>query len=332
MFGWLLQNPIANMPGPWFLLLYAVVAVCGLVAAAIVILLSDPTRDREDLSIPEPLDPYEIAFLRGGNPEVTRLAVFDLLQRGVIELADRKKFLGFLPQGKQLQLGSAPKESLGDNALLLNAAGWFESARNPFDIYAASNSLAKRMEAFSNQFEARLKEKELLESEEQRSLRATVCVSLIIGFVALSAYKITAALMTGHFNILFLIFFTIVSIVATVAVCRKRRLSHLGRRYLKQLQLAFHALKAAGKQHRNGAIDKESEVASHPNPALLMAMGIFGIVVLKESAFADFYQTYQRAQSTASGCGSGCGAGGGCGGGGCGGGCGGGGCGGCGGG
>lgn len=321
MMGWLFQNPVANLPGPWFLMLFAVVAVSGLIAAGVILMLFDETRDRENLAVPAAPDPYEIAYLRGGTPEVTRLAVFDLLQRRVIELADKEKWLGVLAQGKELKRGSVQLDSSRDGSLLLVAGSWFNTSRKPEEIYGKSDSLVKQLEPLCESYESRLKERDLLETDGHQSTRHFAGGVLTVGLLGLAAFKSTAAVMTGHFNVGFLILFTVASLIGTAVVCRKKRLSHLGRRYLKQLQLAFASLKSVGKYPTSNSSTEEQGM----NPALLVAMGLFGIVVLKESAYADFYKTYERATATGGGCGSGCGSsgGGGCGGGGCGGGCGG---------
>ena len=129
MFQWLVQNPIANMPGPWFLVLFVTAVVCSLIAAALVIRLADTTRDREDLPIVEQPDPYLMGQLRGGTPEVTRLAVFDLIQRGVVEMFDGEKTLGISPTGKFLRRGSTSLDSVRGNSLLHTAANWFHKQR-----------------------------------------------------------------------------------------------------------------------------------------------------------------------------------------------------------
>ena len=46
------------------------------------------------MPIPTKPDPYEIAFLRGGENEVTRLLAFDLINRGYLRVAEKGKPTG----------------------------------------------------------------------------------------------------------------------------------------------------------------------------------------------------------------------------------------------
>ena len=63
-----LHNPIANMYGPAFLVFYAaVIAVAFLGCAAYIRSIEPKSADRE---IPRSIDPYEIAYLRGGASRV----------------------------------------------------------------------------------------------------------------------------------------------------------------------------------------------------------------------------------------------------------------------
>src|SRR5438132_9961841 len=46
----------------------------------------------------KPFDPYEVAYLRGGEREVVKLCLFDLLQRGYLEVRETKKWLSTVRQ------------------------------------------------------------------------------------------------------------------------------------------------------------------------------------------------------------------------------------------
>ena len=69
--NWLLHNVVADLYGPYFLLFYATVIVALIVACCRSVRSVDQTRDLDPPEVPAKLDPYEIAYLRGGENEVT---------------------------------------------------------------------------------------------------------------------------------------------------------------------------------------------------------------------------------------------------------------------
>ena len=92
--NWLMQNAIATMAGPQFLLLFAVVAAVTLLASWWWMRQSDPTANLPALPVPTSPDPYEIAYLRGGENEVLRLALFRLIQGGCLRVTEERKWWG----------------------------------------------------------------------------------------------------------------------------------------------------------------------------------------------------------------------------------------------
>ena len=83
---WLL-DPVIHLPGPEFLFLFSVLIVIGLIATRI--LVNRSTRSNlPRLKIPERLDPYAIAYLRGGDTEVIRTAMVELVEEYVVTRPD----------------------------------------------------------------------------------------------------------------------------------------------------------------------------------------------------------------------------------------------------
>ena len=85
---WLVHNAIADMYGPRFLVLYA--SVIGLTIGVCwwVLRQRDATSSVRPPLIPSQPDPHEIAYLRGGEEEVARVVVFDLLQRNYLRMTE----------------------------------------------------------------------------------------------------------------------------------------------------------------------------------------------------------------------------------------------------
>ena len=135
--------------------------------------------------------------------------------------------------------------------------------------------------------------------------------AFVLFIVALSVYRLAVALSRGYTNVAFLIVLTVASVIALFVVASPRRLTDLGRRYLRKLQNALSMLKRRA-----------------PAPAsneFLLAVAVHGIGILKGTSYAYYPEMFQKASRGEGGCGSpscgsGCGGGGGSGCGGCGGG------------
>ena len=76
---------IANMYGPDFLWLYAGVIVCALGVLLGAALLPRRRLRASTAGVSLNPDPYEIAYLRGGELEVGRLALIDLIEEGWLQ-------------------------------------------------------------------------------------------------------------------------------------------------------------------------------------------------------------------------------------------------------
>ena len=99
---WLLNNPIANMSGPHFLLLYGSVILLTLAAALWAAAAPDPTASLPVPLVPSDPDPYEITYLRGGEKEVARVVIIGLTQRGYLQATERKERLPNHPDPRHL--------------------------------------------------------------------------------------------------------------------------------------------------------------------------------------------------------------------------------------
>src|SRR5687767_12547872 len=123
---WLAHNPIADMRGPDFLRLYAAVIVFTLLGCAWLFRLRDPTRLMSAPSVPPELDPYEVAYLRGGENEVIRLVILDLIQRGYLQREVASDYI--------CRSGRAPDaRHLGN--LERAVFSWFHSSRTAEEIF-----------------------------------------------------------------------------------------------------------------------------------------------------------------------------------------------------
>jgi len=330
---WLLHNLIADLYGPYFLIFYAAMIAVLVVACSTSIRNLDRTKNLEPPEIPAKLDPYEIAYLRGGENEVTRVAIASLIDRGLLRVAEKKSG----PKTtKQIDLGRtpAPRDLSPIESSIMK---WTGFPADPPQIFQ-SDGIPSLVSESCVHYQDELSEKNLLAPPEMRQLGRRLWVigaALIIG---LGVYKLVVAVAKGHHNVAFLVILGTVGMFALSLACLfLPRTSKMGRAYLEQLQLAYFGLK--NQVHPIGSLTSALTMAGDPgargrlqNPAAysdcLLMVGIFGMASLAGTPLSDLTAMFKQGTSSAGGCG-----GGGCGGGGCGGGgCGGGGCGGCGGG
>lgn len=308
-----LDNPVANMYGPQFLLLYLAVAVVTLGGLWVLLRHADPTAGEPAPPVPSEPDPYATAYLRGGLGEVTRVAVFELLQRGYLTNESRLfETAHDAPDVRHL------------HPVARVAYRWFEtkSASSVREVFAKDGLAAKLRESVEARLRAPLAAERLLATDRMKRVRLGLTAVVAGLVVAFGGYKLTVALTKGHTNVLFLIVLLLAALAGAVAIYVKTPpLTARGRKYLAGLSLAFN------------------QVSSRPDPSgaspyLPLMVGLFGVTALAGTSYAfladELEQLQRSAQTTSTGwngsCGSNCG--GGCGSG-CGGGCGG--CGGCGG-
>ena len=244
------------------------------------------------------LDPYEIAYLRGGRNEVARVVIVSLVERRLLELqeADRGSLRSFVKGSKFIgQNPTRPFINLSD--LERTVYDWFAEPRPVADVFR--KSLPAELTPYCLPFEERLQRRQLLNIEDGIPLPLVVIgvVAIAVAAVAL----IVAALRNG-LPVGVIITLAVGGIVALIYFGARRRLTADGRAYLSQLR-------------------DQAAVTQGPMP-YAFAAAVAGTTALAGTPLADlggeFKKSQQQAASsgcavwTGSGCG-GCGGGGGCG-------------------
>lgn len=309
----MLGNWISDMPGPQFLAFFAITIAVVLSFFGYRKRNLDPTRTEPPLPLPRNPDPLQLAFLRGGSNEVARVVVFDLVQRGYLEVVEPEKkwFSSGEPKiGRQTDHPGLHHLS----PMELTAFNWFRgSPRPPKDMFEPG-ALAAQIEPLCAPFEEAAKSEQLLCPADYKAQCMKLGATAGALLLALAVYKLVVALMKGRHNVGILIFMIILVFVFTAILCAAPRLSARGRDYLKRLQGVFEGLKG-----------RKDALASD---ALLLMVSLYGISALADTEHATYSKMFAQSASSggcggaSGGCGGG-GGGGGCGGGGCGGGCGG---------
>ena len=301
----LFDNPLATMSGPYFLILFGFVIFFTIIILALVKTMFDKSNKLSVPSIPSEIDPYEIAFLRGGTNEVARSVIFSLLQKGFIEIDNS----GPNPVVKKTQ--NQPN-TRGLNQIEMMTFGWLGVSREPKEFFGKSG-LVEQLEVYGRTYQGRLEQQQLLIDEKTQNsfLPAKWTVFLII--FGLGAYKTVAALMHSRYNIILLIIFTVVGLLIARAASKLPRLSKLGKIYLERLQAAFDNLKYTSQ----AAYIPSDQARPAPQTTfagvdpLLLSVGVFGAGILAGTVFDNYNQAFQRSQASSfysgSSCSSGCG-------------------------
>jgi uncharacterized protein (TIGR04222 family) len=305
---WLL-DPVIHLPGPEFLVLFGVLAVMGLIATRI--LVNRSTRsDLPRLKIPERLDPYAIAYLRGGDTEVIRTAMVELVEEGWIvqvsaPMGILKKVAGTTPKWKtDLQGKSIEEFSLLQQVLLKH----FQVPHDGASVFNGSLRLSAREE--SKVYRKWVNDEELLNNRPfEPSVRLSIW-STFLAIVGLGLYKFLHALSEHRSNVAFLGFGLFILGFLFYLVTLRTRLSSRGNQFLKDIQTACVSVRslrntvpepARSKYSTRSGVLALAGDASMP----LLAMGVFGISSLQGSQLDRVFVSYRKSAANVSGCSSG---------------------------
>ena len=293
-------NSITNMCGPDFLILYGAVIAVTLFVCWWLARSCDRTGELPQLPFAEAPDPYEIAYLRGGENEVTRLVVFDLIQCGCLEVVEEPK--KWWQSKAEPQLAQVPNHPDWGHLSPIQREAFdsFASPRKASEIFAEV-AIPSRIQRYCHVYEERLQSEQLSCPAEVKSAAlgfGLIGVAIVLG---LGGYKLVAALGQGHFNVLFLLLMGLVASAILIWVCKPPRLSKRGKEYVAGLEQAFSGLKESGTI--------VSLSASTHDPALLLSVGLFGVGVLAGTPFGYYEEMFHKGaagNSFVGGCGGGC--------------------------
>ncbi len=213
------MNPF-DFSGPEFLLFYALLTAVALLAQRYW-RLSRESREVTQ-SPPRLTDPYEIAYLRGGPNELTRVAVISLIQRKALTVIKNDSLIAdpeFAPP-------SHPLEDL--------IFKFFRAQHKGYEVLKDSWVSIREKELYQEG----LVSKGLLLAPDQISRRRLDAAIVAAGLVLVSATKIAIALSRGHHNIGILIVCTLFAAAGCFAVANGRQ-SPLGVETIKGLTELF---------------------------------------------------------------------------------------------
>ncbi len=284
------------MDGTAFLILFIVFIVITLAVLAVARATIDSTDNLPTPAIPPDVDPFEIAYLRGGANELARSVVFSLVQKGFVEIKNADK---------ESRLLRRIDDGRDHNRLVeieSSALAWIGVEREAKEVFDTSGGLIERMEERSARYELELSRRQFLMPDEWKSRMNKYGLSAALAIAGVGAYKIVVAWSNARSNFLFALVITIVAFVIAKRIGKLPRVTKLGRQYLARLQSAFDGLKYQTPQ----AVGQSGTAAFDP---LLLSVGVFGTGILAGTAFSHYNETFAKQQQAGSSCGSGCGSG-----------------------
>jgi uncharacterized protein (TIGR04222 family) len=301
----LLNNRLANMYGPHFLLFYAVTILMTIITLAIVKRLLDRTDKLPSPAIPTKVDPYQIAYLRGGTNEMARSVVFSLMQKDLLEFVQNTNETSIKRKNSTNPL---PKLNNIEDITL----DWFSSTREIKELFG-SNGLILQLEAFGDSYKQTLERQQLLTDSELKGSFAIFKWLGILLIANLGLYKIVAALANGRFNVIFLLIMGGVGLGLIAWASVMPRTTKLGKAYLERLQIAFENLKAKSQYmyRQPETAQQASQTTFAGVDPLLLTVGVFGGGILAGTMYDNYNQAFQKSQqanaASYSSCGSSCG-------------------------
>lgn len=278
------MNPL-DWPGPQFLVFYF--ALC----AAVLFFASRVRRGLEDGPIPHfpHVDPYLIAYLRGGAPEAIRAATFSLVDRGLLAANHATLERTRLADTTEVQ---RPLE----RAILSALADWARPVE--------ASSLLERRDVVQAAalYKAELIRQRLMPGRAQGAIRMAIAAFATTILLGTTILKLDVALARGRHNVGLLVVATLAALVWLGQLTLRGRRTHLGDRVIEDLQGLFSGLRARTAAVASGGATTE----------LALLLGIFGMAGLSGALKAQTAQLFPRAAArdgaaASASCGSTCG-------------------------
>lgn len=257
------MNPF-DLPGPQFLLLYIIFA--GLVIAGLVFSRRraelSPSTPRIDLS-----DPYLIAFLRGGEKEVLRVATVTLIERGLLVRNEQQ-----IQRAENASPDSVRRPI--EQALLKKYArpGKVSWIFEDDGLSMACEPYAKTLHR------ARLLPDDYV--HRGRLVRLVIATFLLTG---VGFTKVMIALDAGRTNVGFLIVLIVASLIIAAAISFPR-LTESGRAMIEDVQSLYGGLRNRASSVKVGGASATNAGSAGVEPMMLAA--VFGVGALAGSGFS----------------------------------------------
>lgn len=261
------ENPLARMYGPDFLVLYfAIYIVCLFLAK---FTLPDRIGNRnadENPPVPEQPEPYKVAYLRSGENEVLILAVFNLIRRKYF-LLERPRSVYTLKKGKvdETTLNAVEREVYHCLESKASLGAFVKDTLNNKGFLAQCEGLRKELQ----------QEKLLWADKDANDYKRRIDILTSV-LILLGTYKLIAAIIHEHYNVLGLILIAALGSYLFSRIKTKVRPSAKGLSLLAKLRSAFKAV------HGNKLLEQPAYIEQ-------LLLSVYGFGILANSSYALFY-------------------------------------------
>lgn len=297
-----------SFTGPQFLALYTFLAIA---ANGLLRYLLSRSEARPVAPIRFAQDPCRIAYLRAGSDEAIRVALFSLVDRGLLEESK-----GSVRRAKHCIAANAHRPL--EQAILSRATDWTT-------FTGISSTGQAKVRAAAEAYSEGLEDEGLIAGRVCEQARSRLRQTFIWPLLAIAVLRIVNAITQGRYNIGFLIILTIAALIFLQMAGRNRLTQH-GAATLSRLEVLFTRLRRNANRLQPGGQTTDA----------VLLFAIFGFGALPAVFQAYYVHLFpapapalsSSGNSSSSNSGGGCSGGSSCAGSGCGGGCGGGGCGG----
>lgn len=289
---------IADLFGPhYFLWFYAAVIVALVLAAFRSIHAMDRTRGWKPLPIPPKLDPYEVAYLRGRQKEVTRVALASLIQRGLLRVARR----GWWFERVKIDLGRDPGP--GElTAIEYAVRKWPGYPAIPYAVFQAGG-VPPLLSEGCEPYHADLSENGLIPPSEMKEVADRIWSIGLPIIILLGLCKLVVAIAHVDTNVGGLIVIGGIGAMVFSAVCKVLpNMTHRGRAYLAHLQLEYGRLKIQIQEWQTEpsyGLDESPPPGTVPDhrvdKGFLTFLGVFGISALAGTPFSYLIRMFADA-------------------------------------
>jgi uncharacterized protein (TIGR04222 family) len=290
----LLDNPLANMNGTTFLILYVVLLAAGIASYYILKRNLDWTAKMPLPKVPENPEPYEIAYFRGGDNELSRTVIFSLVQKGFLEITNGGK-------KSYIRLAKTQPNWTTIPQIERTALSWFKETREASEVFD-SFGLSAHLEPYFNEYARQLEAASFLTPADVVRKGQIFAAGIGGALLLLGGYKLIAAIAHGRFNIFFLILLMIITIGVFAYLSVFPRLSARGTAYLTRFQNAFDTLRVRTQAGLTPTAAGHQTLSVDP---MLLAMGVFGVGALSGTMFSEYERAFKKSGAAGTGgCGS----------------------------
>lgn len=259
------MNPFQWSPWP-----YALFYLAAAVVISLMVRIIQRRREIEDsVHRAAPIgDPYLIALLRGGSPELLRVAIVSLIDRGLLTV-----------DGEAVQTTAAGRAAKPGRRIERQLLEFFEERRESREVFASP-----MFDATVAENEAELARMHLMPTREVQDARWKLFRAAA---VVLLCFPIARVLMTrvdtGE-EIFFLAFLPFGAIAMLLPAALRRRTAG-GDAFVGEVRNLFQSLKLRAPQFRDGA----------PTPELVMLAAVWGVAILPKESFPWVRELFPKA-------------------------------------